>query len=224
VAYGSLRQERRRALHARVVKAIEVLYPDRLTDHVEQLAHHALRGEIRGKVFSYCRRAGAKAYTRAAHRQAVTYLEQALIALQHLPESRNTLEQAVDLGLDLRYALVPLGGIEPMLDHLRAAAALAEALHDQRRLGEVSSQMTNYFRVVGDHDRAIEAGQRALAIAASLEDHSLQAVTNYDLGAVHRAMGDYRLAVEYLQSNVASLEGYLLVSAWAGVAPLLGLP
>jgi hypothetical protein len=137
------------------VKAIEVLYPDRLIDHVEQLAHHALRGEIWGKAFSYRRQAGAKAYTRAAHRQAVTYLEQALIALQHLPESRNTLEQAVDLRLDLRYALVPLGEIEPMLDHLRAAATLAEALHDQRWLGEVSCHMTNYFWVVGDHDRAI---------------------------------------------------------------------
>src|SRR5215510_5723305 len=70
--------------------------------------------------------------------------------------------------------------------------------------------MTNYFWVVGDHDRAIESGQRALAIAASLEDRALQAVTNYDLGAVYGAMGNYRLAVEYLQSNVASFEGYLL--------------
>jgi hypothetical protein len=34
-------------------------------------------------------------------------------------------------------------------------------------------------------------------------------MTNYDLGAVYRAMGDYRLAVEHLQSNAAPLEGYL---------------
>lgn len=141
--------------------------PDRLTDHVEQLAHHVLRGEVWGKAFSYCRQAGAKAYKCAAHRQAVAYLEQALLALQHLPESRDTLEQAVDLRLDLRYALVPLGEIEPMPDRLHAAATLAEALNDQRRLGEVSSHMTNDFWVVGDHGRAIESGQRALAIAAS---------------------------------------------------------
>ena len=37
VAYGSLLQERRRAIHARIVKAIEQLYPDRLTEHVAEI-------------------------------------------------------------------------------------------------------------------------------------------------------------------------------------------
>ena len=45
VAYGSLLHERRRALHARIVEAIEALHGDRLAEHVERLAHHALRGE-----------------------------------------------------------------------------------------------------------------------------------------------------------------------------------
>ena len=44
VTYGSLLQERRKALHGRVLEAIERLYPDRLDEHVERLAHHALRG------------------------------------------------------------------------------------------------------------------------------------------------------------------------------------
>ena len=34
-----------RALHARIVRAIEELYGDRLDEQVERLAHHALRGE-----------------------------------------------------------------------------------------------------------------------------------------------------------------------------------
>jgi predicted ATPase len=45
VAYGSLLHERRRALHVRIGEAIETLYPDRLAEHVERLAHHAVRGE-----------------------------------------------------------------------------------------------------------------------------------------------------------------------------------
>ena len=44
VAYGSVLHERRRALHARIVEVIEMLYGDRLAEHVEQLAHHAFRG------------------------------------------------------------------------------------------------------------------------------------------------------------------------------------
>jgi predicted ATPase len=46
VAYGSLQQEHRRNLHACIVNALETLYPDRLAEQVERLAHHALRGEV----------------------------------------------------------------------------------------------------------------------------------------------------------------------------------
>ena len=46
VAYGSLVQGRRRALHARIVAALEALAGDRRDDQVERLAHHALRGEV----------------------------------------------------------------------------------------------------------------------------------------------------------------------------------
>ena len=49
VAYGSLLQERRKTLHARIVAAIERLYADRLDEHVERLAHHALRAETLGR-------------------------------------------------------------------------------------------------------------------------------------------------------------------------------
>ncbi|MGH2373839.1 MAG: ATP-binding protein, partial [bacterium] len=45
VAYGSIVQDRRRALHARIVEAIETLYADRLDDQVERLAHHTFRAE-----------------------------------------------------------------------------------------------------------------------------------------------------------------------------------
>src|SRR5687767_15242029 len=67
VAYGGILQERRRNLHARIVETIEHLYPDRLTEHVERLAHHAVRAEAWGKAVSYLRQAGARAFARSAN-------------------------------------------------------------------------------------------------------------------------------------------------------------
>ena len=64
VAYASVLQDRRRALHARIVEAIETLYPDRSDEQVERLAHHAFRGEVREKAVTYLRHAGAQAVTR----------------------------------------------------------------------------------------------------------------------------------------------------------------
>ena len=52
--------------------------------------------------------------------------EQALVALAHLPESRETIEQAIDIRFDLRNALLPLGEFGQMLNYLREAETLAE--------------------------------------------------------------------------------------------------
>ena len=57
---------------------------------------------------SYLRQAGAKAFARSAHREAVVYFEQALTALSHLPETRGTAEQATDIRFDLGNSLYPL--------------------------------------------------------------------------------------------------------------------
>ena len=55
VAYTSLLQEQRRNLHARIVAAFETLYPERVADRVNWLAHHAFRGEVWGKTLKYFR-------------------------------------------------------------------------------------------------------------------------------------------------------------------------
>ena len=52
VAYGSLLHERQRALHSRIVEAIETLYSNRLIEQVERLAHHAARGEVWAKALT----------------------------------------------------------------------------------------------------------------------------------------------------------------------------
>src|SRR5262249_9251991 len=97
VAYGSLLHERRRALRGRIVAALEALTEDRAAEQVERLAHHALRGEVWDKAVTYCQQAGARAFDRAAFREAVTDFEQALQALAYLPEHGDTRVRAIDL-------------------------------------------------------------------------------------------------------------------------------
>jgi predicted ATPase len=122
VAYGSLLQERRRTLHARIIEALEALAGDRVEDQVERLAQHALRGEVWEKALAYGRQAGNKAQTRSAYREAVVSYEQALVALEHVPDGRIAAEQAIALRLGLSGALNALGEAPGrMLDHLRRA-------------------------------------------------------------------------------------------------------
>jgi tetratricopeptide (TPR) repeat protein len=216
VAYGGLLQERRRTLHAGIVAALERLTPERLAEQVDRLAHHALRGEVWDKAVAYGRQAGAKALARSAYREAVTAFEQALVAVQHLPEDRDTLAQAIDLRFDLREALQPLGEYGRIFDSLRDAETLAEALGDQRRLGWAAIHMINYFWVRGDYDRALASGQRARAIAAALGDLALQMRTHYRLAQLYHTLGDYRQAIDLLQWNVATLTGELRYERFGG--------
>ena len=223
VAYGTILQERRRTLHAGIVEALERLAPERSAEQVDRLAHHALRGEVWNKAVAYGRQAGAKALARSAYREAVTAFEQALVALQHLPEDRDTLAQAIDLRFDLRAALQPLGEFGRIFDYLCDAETLAETLGDQRRLGRASAQMINYFWVRGDYDRALASGQRARAIAAAFGELALQVQTHVSLGQVYHSLGDYRQAIDVLRWNVAAFTGELLQErlGLAGLASVL---
>jgi class 3 adenylate cyclase/tetratricopeptide (TPR) repeat protein len=207
VAYGSLLQERRRALHASIVEALEALAGERVAEQVERIAHHALRGEVWDKALVYLRQAGEKAMARSAHREAMGYFEQALSVLPHLLEQRATREQAIDLRFALRSVLAPSGNSGRILALLREAEALAEALDDPRRLGQVSGFLSFHFRLMGAHDQAIAAAQRALALATASGDVVLQALANYFLGFAYWLQGDYRWAIDCFKQTVASLKG-----------------
>ena len=209
VAYNSLLREQQRRLHTRIVEAIERLYPERLTEHVERLAHHAYDGELWDRAASYLRQAATKAFARSANREAVIWFDQALTAIGHLPESRDRREQAIDLRFELRNALQPLGEFGSILERLREAEALAVALSDQRRLGQVAAYMTDYFRLTGDQDQAIEWGQRALAAARELEDFNLQVVASTWLGQIYFARAEYGHALALFRDNVRLLVGEL---------------
>jgi tetratricopeptide (TPR) repeat protein len=137
----------------------------------------------------------------------VEYVEAALSVLPHLPETRATREQAIDLRLALRTALHLSGDLGRLLTVLREAEALAMALDDPRRLGQITVSLTVYFRHMGMYDQAIVAAQRALALATTSGDGSLHALAHLYLGIAYQAQGDYRRAFDALGQTVAALDG-----------------
>jgi predicted ATPase len=206
VAYDTLLHERRRALHARIVEALETLFADRLADQVEQLAHHAPRGEVWEKAVTYCRQAGAKAYERSANQEAASYFEQALGALQHLPDRRDTPEQALELRFDLRTVLYLLAEHGRILDLLRQAESLAEALSDQRRLGQIAGYLSSCLYLLGDAAGGLASAQRALDIGTALGDVGLQVAANNYLGEAYLwGFSNYRRAAEVFIRTVEAL-------------------
>jgi tetratricopeptide (TPR) repeat protein len=206
VAYGSLLHERRRALHARIVDAIERLHADRLDEHIDKLAYHALRGEVWDRAVAFLRRAGTAAATRIAYLDAVACYEQALAALGRLPEDPERREQAADLHFELARSLYAAGLLDRATDTYRDAERLAAALGDDRRVARVCTGLAYLLGSEADHHGSIEAGERALALAARVADPALQIWTSVGVAREYFAVGDYQRGIERARAAVEALE------------------
>jgi predicted ATPase/class 3 adenylate cyclase len=206
-AYQSLLKSTRQQYHQRIAQVLEAQFLETVAAQPELLAHHYTEAGLYEQALTAWRQAGEHALGRSAHREAVGAFEQALSTLQHLPAQRATREQAIDLRLALRSALLPSRDSARILVCLREAEALATALDDPRRLGEVSVFLSVHGWFMGTYDQAIAAGQRALTLAMAGGEGVLQALANQYLGAPYWARGDYRQAIDYYRQAVAFFDG-----------------
>src|SRR5262249_7385868 len=190
VAYTGLLQERRRALHARIVEALERLYPDRHAEHIERLADHAFRGESWAKAVGYLREASARAVARASVNDAVPCLERALVALAHLTPTPIRLEEGVDIRLDLRNCLYLLGQHQRVFEHLQAARELAERAGDHARLARATGYLGTHFYFLGDLSRALAEVARARDLASRARRPELEVEMRFRTAQVHISRGE----------------------------------
>src|SRR5262249_12265175 len=173
-------------------------------EQVERLAHHAQRGELWQEAVGYLQQAGAKAAATAAYREAVGYFRQALVALGHLAESPESHRLGINIRVGLFPALlgeVPPDGLPDLVADLREAEGRAAQMGDQRGVGHMNALLALFYWHTGDYSRAVESGQRALAVATALGDSALQVRARMYLGQTHWQRGDYRRAVTLLAQN-----------------------
>ena len=223
VVYGGVLERRRRTYHAAAALGLEELYAGRIAEAVEVIAHHFARGQIWDKAATYLRQAAVKAQARSAHREALASLEGALAALRHLPETPHRREQEIDVRLELRGTLYPLGEFEKMLAYLREAETMASAISDSRRLGLVSVHTAEYLRQTGRFAEARTLAEQALALGDKLHDVPLRLYASQYLGLACHALGDYRRASEVLRAVVhspptewrAGAIGGMVIGSWA---------
>jgi class 3 adenylate cyclase/tetratricopeptide (TPR) repeat protein len=206
VVYSSLLKDQRRTLHARIVDALETLYPERRADYVERLAHHAIGGELWYEAVGYLREAAAKAVARSANREAVAFLEQALLALRHLPESSETFLHAIDVRLDLRPPLLQLGRLDAIRAVSSEAASMAAQIADEGRLARAYTYLINYHYLLGEPERVLDYGARCLAITERSADDTFATLARRYMGHCYHALGQLGRTVRVLEDNVAALE------------------
>jgi len=138
-AYGTLLREARRAIHARIVDALEGRFADIVSNQPELLARHCTEAGLIDKAASLWGRAGRRSFARSALWEAGEQLSRALEQIASLPGSSALRRQQIQLQLDLSNALIHTKGhaspeTKASFDRARSlieqAAALGETPDD----------------------------------------------------------------------------------------------
>ncbi|HKW95157.1 MAG TPA: adenylate/guanylate cyclase domain-containing protein, partial [Methylomirabilota bacterium] len=185
VAYNSLLRERRRALHRAVGHALEELYPDRLADHYEELAHHFSQGEEWAKAFDYLVHSGDRARDANANPVALDLYARALEAAAHVPATPRA--RLAEVHQRRCQILTTTQRLEEAHAEARQMLALAREAGDRRLEGEAMADIAyaHYMSFTWDQLEPLKPNiEQASIIAREIGDGRLLARSLFVIGSV----------------------------------------
>jgi tetratricopeptide (TPR) repeat protein len=206
IAYGGVLHERRRALHGAIVDAIErLLGTDRIIEQVERLAHHAVLAEVTPKAVHYLRLAGQKAAARSANREAAAYLEQALALQGTLPETPESLGDALDIRMALGPVLMTVKGasnpeVEKFFDETHE---LLDRVGNARWRFPLLWAKWRIAYSSGRYAEALERGEVLLESVRRDEDSGARIEAHHTLWPTLFSMGQTQAALVHIERGIA---------------------
>ncbi|MDM7998548.1 MAG: adenylate/guanylate cyclase domain-containing protein [Dehalococcoidia bacterium] len=206
VAYNSLLLKRRKQIHERIGKAIEELYPDRLEEFCEALAHHYSTAENWEKAFQYLRLSTEKAQRSYSTREAHRYYIEALSTLKQLPDTEENKRAKIDMTRSMRPVLAALGFPEGCLDILRGVLATAEELGDRRAALELYGMIGWVDTFTGNAVEGAKFTRKAFEEAEKLGDETTMIKTASSLSLFYFNTGEAAKIAEVAPKAIASAE------------------
>jgi class 3 adenylate cyclase/tetratricopeptide (TPR) repeat protein len=195
VAYDSLLESRREALHASAGRALEALFAPRLDEAVVSLAHHYSKAGDAPKAVEYLVRSADKAAQAYANAEAVKALQEALVFVERLPAVKR---DRLTLGIIIRLArsLYFLGRNAESCELLLAHGERVERLADPALTGAYYFWLGHAYTYLGKQDEARDAARRAIDAAARANDPSIAGKAYYVLARTGIWTGRSRQGVD----------------------------
>lgn len=168
VIYEQIPVLRRRRLHRAIAEALEATHGGHVEEHASQLSmHHQRAGQLDAAV-THLARCVVRAQQRGAHREAATFVEEALRLLDGLPEDRARDQRELRLRLLLGVSLnITYGYVAPEVRaNFARARALCERAGDDRQLFEVVSAI--WYVQLGESD--VAESRRNVEVLAAIAD------------------------------------------------------
>ena len=205
VAYASLPESGRRALHAAAGRALETLYGGRLEEAYDSLAYHYSKTDDSAKAVEYLTRSAERAARSYAHEEAVHGLQEAVAHVGRLPEAERD-ARLFDLLLRQGFSLTALGRVQEVLDLLLPNQERIDRLGDRALAGRYYFLVGRTYSFLGQYERAAQNAERAIAEARQCDDeatmgkaHSLLAIQSVLSGEAHQGLEHGRQAIALLE-------------------------
>jgi class 3 adenylate cyclase/tetratricopeptide (TPR) repeat protein len=206
VAYNNLLLKKRRVIHGSIGQAIEELYPDRLEEFYEMLAHHYSKSENHEKAYQYLKLAGDKATRGYSFWETYRWYKQAIEELGRLPETDDNKRRGIEARLLIRYAVMGLLYLDEALGILQEGERLAEELRDDLSVAHFRASLGQVYSLKGDWRTGTEYLEEAFEVAERMGVSDLVATVVMQLCTSYFMSGHHGKAAELAPRAMALLE------------------
>lgn len=174
-AYGTLLKTQRKELHARIAKALEERFPERLETEPEVLAYHFSQAELTDAAIKYWQAAAQRAAERAANVEAVAYYDKALSLLQTAPATaeRDQKELMLLIARGLPLTAIKSYAAGEVGDNYHRAHELCKRMGTAPQIFPVLQGLYRYYLVGAELRSALDTTGQLLDIATSTGDKTL---------------------------------------------------
>jgi len=206
VAYNSLLLKSRKEIHEKIGKAIEELYPERLEEFYEMLAHHYSSSENLEKAYQYLKLSGDKATRSYSNWEAFRFYKEAINILNQLPETEENKRRGVEVRLLMGIPMAQLAFPEDSLQILEEGERLSREFDDHRSLANFYSWIGLYYSFKGQPILGIEYSENSFREAEKVKDIDLMTPIGWDLCVGYHSRGDCSKMIDVASKVIPLLE------------------
>ncbi|MGD8983998.1 MAG: adenylate/guanylate cyclase domain-containing protein [Desulfobacteraceae bacterium] len=206
VVNDSILTRKKRHLHEEIGNAIEALYPDRIEEQYELLAHHYGLAEDWERAVHFGRLAAEKAHKFGQLQQAVTLYEQTTEWLLKLPENKIRQESLADIQLGICWGNLNLGQFEKVEEVGLQAESAAKMLGDRVRLGMIYLVIGTAYVYRGNFKKSEHYDLQAIQYLEGTGQEVGLATANFILGGCYIGQGLWRKSEPHISKAVRAYE------------------
>ncbi|MGB6607196.1 MAG: tetratricopeptide repeat protein, partial [Atribacterota bacterium] len=206
IAYSSLLFKTRRSLHNKIGSVMEVMYLSKIDAKVEELAYHFKNSDDKEKAVFYLNKAGDKAQSLYAFKNAINYYRNSIKILELTELEKEQLIQLSEICNKLAFSQSIIGERKEAEINLTKALKYCRKTSDKDNESLILMSMGNLYGDMGQWSKAIEYFKNSLLISEEINNLRRKARVIKSIGLAYLFKGDTKRGHEYLKDSLKICE------------------